>query len=371
MFVRTYIGLNRVALGYDTSHLMTMRVYFAGTAYDTPAARVRAVDDIAAALDALPGAYAAAVSDLVPLDDQGGSDAPAAVEGRVFEKGREPVVQYAGVAGHWLETFGLRLVAGRTFLDEELRRDAPVALVNRTLADSFWPGANPLGRRFRLAGDEPGPWLSVIGVVPDIRTVKLDESRATPPTAYLPHRFISTRDYGIIVRTQTSPTSVIPGVRDVVRRVDPSLALFDIWPMDTVRWLSYWMYILWGTLFGAFGAIALVVAAVGVYGVVYYTVAQRTREIGLRVALGAGRAQVVRPMLRQAGLLAGAGIVIGLGAALLVTPAVGSLLIGVSPNDPGGFAAVSVALAGIALVATWIPAWRASKVDPMTALRDQ
>ena len=99
--------------------------------------------------------------------------------------------------------------------------------------------------------------------------------------------------------------------------------------------------------------------------------AQRTREIGLRVALGAGRAQVVRPMLRQAGLLAGAGIAIGLGAALLVTPAVGSLLIGVSPNDPAGFAAVSVALAGIAMVATWIPAWRASNVDPMTALRDQ
>ena len=188
LFVRTYIGLNRVALGYDTSHLMTMRVYFAGTTYDAPAARVRAVDDIAAALDALPGAHAAAVSDLVPLDDQGGSDAPAVVEGRVFEKGREPIVQYAGVAGHWLETFGLRLIAGRTFLDEELRRDAPVALVNRTLAETFWPGANPLGRRFRLGSDEPGPWFSVIGVVPDIRTVKLDESRATPPTAYLPHR---------------------------------------------------------------------------------------------------------------------------------------------------------------------------------------
>jgi ABC-type antimicrobial peptide transport system permease subunit len=246
-----------------------------------------------------------------------------------------------------------------------------VALVNAKLAAAFWPGENPIGRRFRFADEAANPWFSVIGVVPDIRTVKLDESDATPPTAYVPHRFISTRNYGIVLRSRGVPASVVPDVRAAVRAVDPSLALFDVYPMDQVRWLSYWMYVMWGTMFGVFGLIALFVAAVGVYGVVFYTVSQRTREIGLRVALGARRAQVVGPMLRQVAVLSAIGLTIGLAGAVAVTPVVGSLLLGISPNDPAGLAAVSFILAAVALAATWVPAWQASAVDPMVALRDQ
>jgi predicted permease len=371
LFVRTYAGLRGVELGYDTAHLMTLRFYLAGPGYDTVEARVRTVDEIARRLDSLPGAYAATVSDLVPLDDQGGSDAPADVEGRTFDKDREPVVQYAGVAGHWPETFDLRVSAGRTFRSQELDQAASVALVNRTLAQTFWPNQDPIGRRFRLADDSSNPWLTVIGVVPDIRTVKLDESRQTPPTAYLPHRLISTRNYGIVVRTRTTPESTAPSVRDAVHAVDPAIALFDVYSMEQVRWLSYWMYVMWGTLFGAFGAIALFVAGVGVYGVVFYTVAQRTREIGVRVALGARRTQVVGPMVRQIGLLAALGLAIGIVGALIATPVIGSLLIGVSPNDPAGFTTVALILMAVAVAATWWPAWRASAVDPTVALRDQ
>ena len=274
------------------------------------------------------------------------------------------------MAGRWPETFDQRLVSGRTFYPDELLAAAPVALVNAKLAATFWPGANPLGRRFRLADEPSNPWLSVIGVVPDIRTVKLDESRSTPPTAYLPHRFLSTRNYGIVVRSRSEPTAVVTDVRAAVRTVDPSLALFDVYPMEQVRWFSYWMYVMWGTMFGVFGLIALFIAAVGVYGVVFYTVAQRTREVGLRVALGASRTQVVGPMLRQVGLQSAIGLTIGLAGAVFVTPLVGSLLLGVTPNDPAGLAVVSILLAAIALVATWVPAWRASAVDPMLALRD-
>ena len=154
-----------------------------------------------------------------------------------------------------------------------------------------------------------------------------------------------------------------------VHEIDPTVALYDVYPMEQVRWLSYWMYVMWGTMFGVFGLIALFIAAVGVYGVVYYTVAQRTKEIGLRVALGAGRAQVVRPMLRQIALLSLAGIGIGLLGAWEINPIVANLLLNVSPTDPLSFAAVSVLLAAIALVATWIPAWRASDVNPLVALR--
>ena len=205
LFVRTYVGLRGVELGYDMSHLMTMRFYLAGARYDAVEPRTRTVDEIARRLETLPGAHAATVTDLVPLDDQGGSDAPAVVEGRVFEAGREPTVHYAGVAGQWVETFNLRLLAGRSFYDHEIHAAAPVALVNAELARTFWPGQSAPGRRFRIADEETNPWLTVIGVVPDIRTVKLDESRQTPPTAYLPHRLISTRNYGIVIRSARPP----------------------------------------------------------------------------------------------------------------------------------------------------------------------
>jgi predicted permease len=371
IFVRTYAGLRGVDLGYDTAHLMTARVYLAGPQYDQAEARIRAVDAIASRLDRIGGAYAATVTDLVPLDDQGGSDGPAAVEGRTFEEGREPTLHYAGVAGHWPETFDVRVSIGRTFSDHELQSAAPVALVNATLAATFWPGQSPLGRRFRLADEPSAAWVSVIGVVPDIRTVKLDESRATPPTAYLPHRFVSTRNWGMVIRTRSAPASVMPEVRAAVHAVDPTLALFDVYSMEEVRWLSYWMYVMWGALFGAVGAISLLVATVGVYGVVFYTVAQRTREIGLRVALGARRAQVVGPLLKQVAWLTAAGLAIGVGAAVLITPVVGSLLIGVSPNAPMGYVVVAAILVAVSLGATWLPAWRASAVDPLVALRDQ
>jgi putative ABC transport system permease protein len=350
---------------------MTSRFYFSGTAYDLPEARARAVDEVARRLRSISGADAATVTDLVPLDDQGGSDARAEVEGRVFDEGREPTVHYAGVAGHWTETFAARPVVGRAFEDHELSTAAPVALVNRTLATAFWPGQNPLGRRLRLQEGPPGPWFTVIGVVADIRTVKLGERRGTPPTAYVPHRFVTTRNWGIVVRTRAYPESVTREVRAAVHAVDPSLAVFDVYSMDQVRWLSYWMYIMWGTLFGVLGAIAMLLAAIGVYGVVFYTVGQRTREIGIRVAIGARRGQIVRPMIGYVGLLSAAGAVLGLAGAWAVTPLVGALLIGVSPNDTAGLVGVAMVLTAVALVAAWVPAWRASGVDPVIALRDE
>jgi putative ABC transport system permease protein len=181
----------------------------------------------------------------------------------------------------------------------------------------------------------------------------------------------STRNYGIVVRSRTQPAAVVPDVRAAVRAIDPSLALSDVDSMDQVRWLSYWMYVMWGTMFGVFAVIALVIAAIGVYGVVFYTVSLRTREIGVRVALGAARAQVVGPLLRQIAWRSAVGLAIGLAGAWLITPVVGSLLLDLSPHDPAGLTAVCLLLFLVSLLATWLPAWRASGVDPVRALRDQ
>jgi predicted permease len=371
LFVRTYLTQSRIELGFNAAPLMTMRVYFTGAAYDEPETRARAVDRIAARLSGLSSGHAFTISDLVPLDDRGGSDASIAIAGRPVDPRSAPVIHFAGVAGRWPETFDVRLIAGRPFHDHELQTAAPVALINETFATAFWPGAHAVGNRFRFAADPTNPWITVIGVVPSIRTVKLDESFPTPPTAYLPHRFVSTRNYGIVVRSRTRPAAVLDEVREAVRTVDPSLALFDVYPMDEVRWLSYWMYVMWGTMFGVFGVIALIVAAIGVYGVVFYTVSRRTREIGLRLALGARRAQVVRPMLKQVAGQSALGLGIGLIGAVQITPLVRSLLLGLSPIDPTGLVGVSTLLMAIALIATWFPAWRASAIDPVDALREQ
>jgi predicted permease len=371
LFVRTYARQSRIELGFDTRPLMTMRVYFAGKAYDEPDARARAIDQLAARLSAIPSAQAVTVSDLVPLDDQGGSDAPVAIEGQPFDAANAPEIHVAGVAGRWLETFDLRAMAGRAFYDHELQAATPVALINEIFAARFWPGQPAVGQRFRVADEDTNPWVTVIGVVPAIHTVKLDETFPVPPTAYLPHHFLSTRNYGIVVRSRTQPAAVVPDVRAAARAVDPALALFDIYPMAQVRWLSYWMYVMWGTMFGVFAVIALVIAAIGVYGVVFYTVSERTREIGVRVALGAARAQVVGPLLRQIAVHSTAGLAIGLAGAWLITPVVESLLLDLSPHDLPGLAAVGGLLFATAVVATWLPAWRASGVDPVRALRDQ
>jgi putative ABC transport system permease protein len=276
---------------------------------------------------------------------------------------------YAGVTGHWFGTFDVGLLAGRDFTDRELRDSVPVAVVNQIMADAFWPTEGALGRRFQMVGDSSGTWFTVIGVAPDIRTVKLDENRSTPPTAYLPYRFVPTRDYALIARSRGTAASLAPVLRQAVHRADPSVPVFNVWTLRDVHWLSFWMYGMWGTIFAVFGAVALFLAAIGVYGVIYYSVSRRTREVGVRVALGAGRRRVIALVVREGMTLAGLGIVLGLAGSLALTGVVSSLLIGVSATDPWSFAGVALVLALVALVASLIPARRAARVDPMVALR--
>jgi len=236
------------------------------------------------------------------------------------------------------------------------------------MAKRLWPNSDPIGRRFRYLGDSLAPSYTVIGVAPDIATRNVDERRPEA-FAFVPLRFTVPRGLGLVVRTTGEPAAITPAMRRAIRDVDPTVALYDVNTMEKVRQLGFWQYGLFGSMFSVFGGIALVLAAVGVYGVISYTVSQRTQEIGVRVALGARRADVLRLVVGQGLRLAAIGLGVGLVAALGVTRVIRSLLFGVTPTDPMSFASITVFLTLVAVVASWIPARRAMGVDPIVALR--
>ena len=370
LFVHTFVGLRRTELGYDASRLMTMRVFLPGARYDSSAARTRFVEELLRRVAAVPGVASATVSDLIPLDDEGGSRGEAVADRSASGDVRTSIA-YSGVAGAWFDTFGERLLAGRAFTERDWRDSVPVAVINARMAERLWPGGSAIGRRFRIAADSSRTWFTVVGVTANIRIVKLDETEVDVPHAYVPFRFTPTRDYGVIVRTPLDASAVASGVRAAIHAVDGTAPVFKVWTMDEVRYLSFWMYAVWGTIFAVFGGVALALSAVGVYAVIFYSVAQRTREFGVRLALGARRADVVRLVLGKGLRLAGLGVFVGLIAALGLTGVVESLLIGVSATDPLSFAAVAVMLFAVAAVASYVPAVRATRVDPLVALRAQ
>jgi putative ABC transport system permease protein len=369
LFVRTFAALQSTRVGFDTTPIMTMRLFLPGTRYDSTVAKAHAVEDVLRRVEALPGVQSATISNLIPFNG-GGSGGGAIAEGQVVEKGKETFINWTAIAGDWTGTFGVSIVTGRTFAANELRDSVPVAVIDRSMATAFWPGGAAVGHRFRLAGDTTRTWITVIGVASDMRISSLDDNSKPPPTAFLPYRFLPVRNNGLMVRARGAPGSVVAAVRDAIRGTDPAIPVFSVVPMEKVRQLSFWQYGLFGAMFGAFGAIALFLAAIGVYGVISYRVSQRTREIGVRVALGAQRSDVIGIVVRQGMTLAAIGIAAGLLGAFGVTRVVSSLLIGVSPTDPVSFAGVAVFLGVVAFLASLVPARRATHVDPIVALRN-
>jgi putative ABC transport system permease protein len=367
LFVRSFLTLQNSSAGFSTASLMTTRFYLQGTRYDSLANRARRAEDVLQRIEALPGVRSAFVSGLIPAAG-GMAGGGIVVDGRASDKGREPFGLYAGVSEHFFSTLDLQPVSGRLLTSAETRDSTPVAVINQTMARRLWPGADALGHRFRYANDSTGPWFTVIGVVPDIANNDLDD-RDPESAAYLPLRFAVWRGLGLVVRTAGEPSAITASMRRAIRESDPTIALYDVNTMEKVRQLGFWQYGLFGSMFSVFGAIALLLAAVGVYGVISYSVSQRTQEIGVRVALGARRRDVLRLVVGQGMRLATIGLGIGLVGAFGVTRVVRSLLVGVTPTDPMSFGLITVFLTGVAALASWLPARRATGVDPIIALR--
>jgi len=371
LFVRTFMNLGASDLGFDTKPLMAMRFYLAGDLYAPEDAKLRRVEDIVRRVEALPGVRAAFASNLVPLSG-GGGGGTVVVDGRPAQANERAGIALIAVTPHLNTTLGMAMTRGRDFTEAEGWSHTPVAVINQTMATRFWPGGDPVGGRFRLAEDTKAEWYTVIGVTADANVFGIDPSNEQPPAvAYVPYGYQQTLNTGLTVRVDGDPTSITSAVRSALRASDPNLAMFQARTISEARRLSFWQYGLYGWIFGTIGVMGLLLAAIGVYGVLSYSVSQRTQEIGVRVALGAGRGNILRLVVGHGLLLAGIGIAAGLALSAAAMPLARSLLYKVSPFDPLTFAAVATFLVLVAFLASYVPARRATRVDPVGALRGE
>ncbi|MFL5579608.1 MAG: ABC transporter permease [Gemmatimonadaceae bacterium] len=372
LFVRSFLNLQRTEVGFDTRPLMTLRFYMPGDAYDTPAERSRRVADVVRRVEALPGVQAAFASNHIPLGG-GGSGGRAIVDGvPVADEKEAPRFFWTGVAGHYFRTMALPILHGRDLTDAEVADSAPVAVINEAMAKKMWAkptAAAALGGRFRIADDSAGPWFTVVGIVKDTKQFDVDQ-REPEPSAFMPYPWLSTLNTGLVLRVASGdPASVTTAVRRELRAADAALPIFDVRTMEQVRELGYWQFQLFGWMFSIFGGLALFLASIGVYGVLAYSVAQRTHEIGVRLALGATRRDVLGLVVGHGMRLAGLGILIGVVGSAGINRVVKSLLFNVGPWDPVSFLLISGFLVAVAFLASYLPARRAMAVDPIQALR--
>ena len=370
LFVRSFINLQGASAGFDTSPLVTMRFYMVGDTYADDRSKIDRVDDIVRRIEALPGVERVFASNYVPLQ-AGGGGGLAIADGRPVRPGEELRISFIATTPDLHRTLGIAMLRGRDFSEAEGMTRSPVAVIDDTMARRLWPDEDPIGRQFHLADGRPGESFTVVGVAPMIGRDDTSDDRPPVPTAFVPYPYAATPNTGLTIRSATDPAAISGAVRTAIRASDPGLAVFNERTMEDLRQLSFWQQRLFGIMFAVFGGVALVLAAIGVYGVLSFSVSQRTQEIGLRVALGAARGDVLRLVVQQGVGLAGLGVAVGLIGAFGVTRVIGTLLYNVEPTDPISFGGVAVFLGLMAFVASYVPARRATAVDPIVALRNE
>jgi putative ABC transport system permease protein len=352
--------------GFDTDRLLTMRVDLPEKAYDG-ARRQVFHDECLARVSALPGIRSAAITYSLPIDGSQMNRGFSAVNKTGAQSGG---TAYAPVSAKYFEVMGIRLLQGRVFNVADTAESTRVTIINETLARRVWPGEDPTGQRLKwgpLEGD--WPWLEVVGVVADVKLNGLE--RDTPMQAYVPFAQHPTGLQWLVVRTAGDPLEVAATVERTIHALDRDLPVVWIRSMEQLLGRSMAQRRLTLVLLASFAALALLLAAVGVYGVISYSVRQRTHELGVRVALGAQTGDVLKLILSQGLKLTLLGVVIGLGAAFALTRWMETLLFQVRPTDPLTYTVIAVVLTLVALFACYIPARRATKVDPMIALRGE
>jgi putative ABC transport system permease protein len=319
----------------------------------------------------LPGVDQAGTAYPLPLDNDR-MILNFAVGDRPFPRPQDaPAANVRFVSPGFFRTLGVRLIKGRVFDDHDTDATTPVAILNRTLADKLWPGGEALNKRLTLDDPHQPPvrWMTVVGVVGDVRHLSLDRDPCDEIyTAQLQSPMLNST---LVVHTAADPRTLATPIRRLVQDLDHDLPVDQAQTMDDVVAASLASNRFNTVLLGLFAGLALVLAAVGVYGVVSYTVDQRTHEIGIRMALGAHRDDVLSLVLRQGMILVSIGLGLGLAGAFAATRQLASLVYGVSTNDPWTFAIVALVLAAVGLAANFLPARRATRIDPLIALRQE
>jgi predicted permease len=368
---RSLVSVLAADAGFATAPLYSARGYLPGDRYDAPEAKARAAQRLAERAAALPGAAAAALTTAIPADD--GGPIAELLPDLPWSEPEPLATTLVGTTRGLFATLGVPLLAGRTFEPaEEADPEAPVAIVNRALAARLFGDREPLGRRLRLGTAADAPWLTVVGVAPDLVYEEFGEG--TPRSRlqlYVPIGRRNSRGFALLVRAAGSPLALAAPLRPALREIEADLPLFEEMTMSARRGYTAGGERFFASIFGLFALVALALAAVGLYGVVAHEVAQRRQELGVRMALGADAGRIERLVLGRSGRVIGGGLLVGLAGAFAAARALASLLYGAGAGSLSTYLGSALLLAATGLAAAWLPARRAGRTTPMEVLRSE
>ena len=370
LLLQTLRNLHAIDAGFNPGNILTLSTRLPSPKYAAHLKRVAYYNAVVEKVRALPGVVSAGFTSNLPFTSQGYTSS-FLIEGRPYAAGTSQDALYREVTNDYLQTLQVRLLEGRIFGNDDRANSLPVVIINETFKKQYWPNESPLGKRIQTSGDGT-PWQTIIGVVADVRERGLELDMK--PAVYLPVvqlPFGWNNPHQLAVRTSMEPHAVAKALREAIWAVDRDQPIADVRTMDDIIDLEVANHKQQTALLGTFAALALVLASLGIYGVLSYAVTQRTREIGVRVALGASTGDVTRMVVGHGIALTALGIAIGIGVALVVTRSMARLLVGVKTADPAVYVAVALLLSIVALVACYLPAVRAARIDPVIALREE
>jgi len=367
--LKSFHKLQAVNPGFNPQNLLTVQVSLRGPRYQEDAAIVTFYDQLVEKVKASPDVQSVATRSYIPVGlNEDFAYLSFIVEGQAPDPANRPIAYYNAISPDLFLTMEISLLQGRPFDSHDVMKAQHVIIINETLARRYFPGTDPIGKRMTLNDENPKEedWATIVGVVKDTKQRELSGESAAE--MYLPFAQSPHRSMALMIRT-TNPESVVNAVRRDVQALDPSVPLYGITTMENVVSESIAAARFRTSLLAIFAVVALVLAMIGIYGVMSYSVTQRTQEIGIRMALGARVTDVLKLVVKNGMSLAVIGTIAGLAGAVAITRLMATLLFGVSPTDLGTFALMTFGLLLVALVACYIPARRASKVDPLVALR--
>jgi len=367
LMIRSFWKLQNVNPGFDTSNALTMSVFLTPLRYSEPHQQLAFLDRAIEQIRAVPGVVSVGVSSTIPLAGRG-STQPFSIEGRpAGSVAEQPMAQTRYITPDYFRAISIPLRQGRFFSDYDRDTSVPVIIISEAMARRFWPGENPIGKRLTPSFHLEQGAREIVGIVGDVKSSGLDVDSSA--MMYLPYKQSPRPFMSFVVRTASKPESLIQPVSSAIYSIDKEQALTDVRTMEQVLTASLSGRRFNMTLLLAFAGVALVLAAVGVYGVMNYTVTLRRRELGIRMALGAGRMDVLRLVLGQGLTLTLIGVGAGLISAYALTRLMASLLYGVTATDYVTFVSVPAVLVAVGVAASYVPARRATKVNPTIALR--